>query len=62
MTAQPPAATVANGHDVEWDPPHPLSAALRWTCRTCHATAIRYGNNEYGDAVTDPCKPMENAE
>jgi len=57
MTDQPPAAAVAQGHELTWDPPHGLSRASRWTCFRpgCGATAIRYDGNEYGSALEDRC-------
>lgn len=55
MDAQPPTAAVENGHDLEWDPPAVLTAASRWTCRRCSATAIDNRGVKYGSAVTDRC-------
>lgn len=54
MKDQPPVKAVENGHVLEWDPPF-ASAALRWTCTTCSATAIRYCRNEYGSATETQC-------
>jgi hypothetical protein len=59
VTTQPPAAAVRNGHTLDWDPPHALSAALRWTCRHCFATALNYRGNEYGDATEVECPGPE---
>ena len=38
-----------------------MTAALRWTCRRCYATALRYGptGNEYGDATEVRCPDAE---
>ena len=55
MTHKPPQQAVDNGHRLEWDPPAGLTAALRWTCGDCYATAINYDGNEYGSAVNDRC-------
>jgi hypothetical protein len=54
MTEQPPKAAVANGHILEWDPSF-VSSTLRWTCRGCAASALRYGRNEYGSATEKSC-------
>lgn len=53
--AEPPAKAVANGHQLEWDPPHALSSVDRWTCERCYATALRNGAYEYGSALEEPC-------
>ena len=55
MATQPPQRAVDNGHDLEWDPPAAMTAALRWTCRACGASAIDPLGNEYGDAIHDTC-------
>jgi hypothetical protein len=55
MSGQPPARAVDNGHTLEWDPPHALSSASRWTRRTCGETALRAYGNEYGGAVEEKC-------
>jgi hypothetical protein len=41
----------ANGHEMEWDPPAALTAAERWTCKSCGATALDYRGTVYGEAV-----------
>jgi hypothetical protein len=51
------AAATAMGHAVEWDPPHSLSAAGRWTCtsRKCGMAVIIANGNIYGSAVEKHC-------
>lgn len=56
-----PHAAVANGHDLHWDPPAAMTAALRWTC-PCGDAAIRYGTNEYGSATERPCTLTESGD
>lgn len=52
----PPAAAVANGHDLVWDPPAVMSSIDRWTCRRCGDAALRHPScNEYGSAVEQRC-------
>lgn len=57
--SQPPAKAIANGHTLEWDPPHGLSSASRWTCTTCGSAALRYDGNEYGSATEEKCTGAE---
>lgn len=53
----PPVDAVLNGHNLAWDPPAAMTAALRWTCRhyDCGAAAVRYEGNEYGSATEQTC-------
>jgi hypothetical protein len=53
--SEAPKAAIDNGHNLVWDPPAALTAARRWTCQDCGATAIRYNDNEYGSAVENIC-------
>lgn len=57
MSWPPPTPTKgeADGHDLEWDPPAAMTAARRWTCRTCGNAVIDYCGNVYGSATEQPC-------
>lgn len=50
------AARVQAGHSLEVDPPHGLSAASRWTCRTCGDAVLMYGTNVYGAVTERTCE------
>jgi hypothetical protein len=52
-----PAAARHRGHTLEWDPPHPLSNVMRWTCTgpLCGAAVLSYQGNVYGTATTTYC-------
>lgn len=51
----PPPRAIELGHALEWDPPAALTAAMRWTCVICTATAIDYCGNHYGSATEGTC-------
>lgn len=51
----PPEQAVINGHNLEYDPPHALSAVRRWTCKTCGDAALVNGRVEYGSAIENAC-------
>lgn len=53
---KPPDNANAATHDLEWDPPHGLSSARRWTCRRCGHAVLSYGSNVYGTATHAPCE------
>lgn len=38
-------------HDLEWDPPHALSSARRWTCTNCGDAVLEYKGVVYGEAT-----------
>lgn len=50
------ADKLKEGHSVESDPPHALSAASRWTCVTCGDAVLKYGSNVYGGATERTCE------
>ncbi len=51
-TPVPPKQATDRGHTPEWDPPHALSAVLRWTC-PCGATVLDNHGIVYGSATTE---------
>ncbi len=50
------AARVLAGHVMDWDPPHPLSAVRRWTCKTCGCAVLDSGTSIYGSATQITCE------
>jgi hypothetical protein len=55
-TPAPPNVAVQLGHTLEWNPPHALTSARRWTCKTCGAAVLDYHGNVYGSAVENTCE------
>lgn len=47
----------ASTHQLAWDPPAAITAALRWTCTVCGHAVLDYAGTVYGSAVDSPCSP-----
>jgi hypothetical protein len=43
------------GHVLENDPPAAMTAAQRWTCKTCGDAVLRYESIVYGGATERTC-------
>lgn len=52
-------AAAALGHELEWDPPHELSNARRWTCKRCGRALLCFQGNWYGSALETQCIDVE---
>jgi hypothetical protein len=48
-------AKTGEGHALESDPPAGMTAASRWTCKTCGDAVLEYNGNIYGGAVDRTC-------
>jgi hypothetical protein len=55
VRSQPDKRAEQLGHTVEWDPPHALSSASRWTCTVCGAAVLSCRGNVYGTAIEKTC-------
>lgn len=49
------AAKIKAGHDMDYDPPHAITAYRRYTCGRCGDSVLYNGERVYGGAVERTC-------